>query len=261
MRIALVVEYDGSGYYGWQIQPNLKTVQGTLEAALSQVANTDIRVIYSGRTDTGVHATYQVVHFDAPDERNIRAWIHGCNALLPKDMCVRFGHEVEEDFNARYSATSRKYRYVIYNAPIRPAILQSKVTWQYRQLDAERMQDASACLLGEHDFSSFRAVQCNAKSPIRKIESLSVTRKDNMVFLDIKANAFLHHMVRNIAGVLMKVGHGAKPVAWVQEVLDAKDRQLGAETAPPYGLYLTGVTYPEKYNMPRLKPSPWFLGG
>ncbi|MCH9757445.1 MAG: tRNA pseudouridine(38-40) synthase TruA [Gammaproteobacteria bacterium] len=260
MRIALIVEYDGSQYHGWQSQPGLRTVQGVLEQALTQVANHEVRVVYSGRTDTGVHATHQVVHFDVDGTRNIRAWVHGANALLPKDVCVKWGQEIADDFHARYSAVARRYRYVIYNAAIRQSLLQGNVTWQSRRLDHNLMQEAAQCLLGKHDFTSFRAVQCGAETPVREIQKIEVFRRGDLVILDIKANAFLHHMVRNIAGVLMAVGQGRQEVAWVDEVLRAKDRKRGAETAPPYGLYLVDVTYPGKFKLASLMVGPWFLG-
>ncbi|MDF1677287.1 MAG: tRNA pseudouridine(38-40) synthase TruA [Legionellaceae bacterium] len=260
MRIALIIEYDGSQFHGWQSQPGLRTVQGVLEQALSQVANQDTRVVYSGRTDTGVHATHQVVHFDTSTARNVRAWVHGTNALLPKDVCVKWGQEIADDFHARYSALSRRYRYVIYNAAIRQSLLQGNVTWQSRRLDSNLMHEASQILLGEHDFTSFRAVHCNAKTPVREVQAIQVFRRGDLVILDITANAFLHHMVRNIAGVLMAVGQSRHEVNWVEDVLQAKDRRLGAETAPPYGLYLVNVSYPEKFKLASLMVGPWFLG-
>lgn len=260
MRIALVIEYDGSQYHGWQSQPGLRTVQSTLEAALNQVADHEMKLVYSGRTDTGVHATHQVVHFEPEKERNIRAWVHGTNALLPKDVCVKWGQEISSEFHARYSALSRRYRYVIYNAAIRPALLQRNVTWQYRRLNHMHMQEAAQTLLGKHDFTSFRAMDCNAKTPVRDVQAIEVFRRGDMVVIDITANAFLHHMVRNIAGVLMAVGTGREAVPWVQEVLDAKDRRRGAETAPPYGLYLVHVAYPENFELASLNVGPWFLG-
>jgi len=249
MRIALIVEYDGCQYHGWQAQRGLHTVQGTLEHALSSVADQEIAVVCAGRTDTGVHATNQVVHFDSLKERTIRAWIYGANACLTKDVCVRWGKEMPEDFHARYSATSRSYRYVIYNTPIRPALHRCNVTWQYRQLDHRLMQESAQLLLGEHDFTSFRSVECQSKTPMRQIMKLGVSRRGDLVIIDITANAFLHHMVRNIAGVLMAVGSGKKPVNWVTDVLLARDRKLGAETAPPYGLYLVGVAYPPEFGI------------
>jgi len=259
MRIALMVEYDGSQYHGWQSQTGLRTVQGVLETALSQVAAQEVSVVCAGRTDTGVHATNQIIHFDCENERNVRAWIHGANSFLPKDVCVKWGREMPEHFHARYSALSRRYRYVIYNVAIRPALLRSNVTWQYRQLDHRLMQDATQFLLGEQDFTSFRSVECQSKTPMRNIHDLKVTRKGDVIVIDITANAFLHHMVRNIAGVLIAVGSGRKPVAWVHEVLLAKDRKLGAETAPPYGLYLVSVAYPEEFGMLPSIPGPLFL--
>ncbi|MDX2345456.1 MAG: tRNA pseudouridine(38-40) synthase TruA [Legionella sp.] len=260
MRIALIIEYDGSQYHGWQSQPGLRTVQGVLEQALTQVANQDIKIVYSGRTDTGVHATHQVVHFEPTNTRTVRAWVHGTNALLPKDVCVKWGQEIADDFHARYSAVSRRYRYVIYNAAIRQSLLQGNVTWQARRLDHGLMHEAAQSLLGEHDFTSFRAVHCNAKTPVRTVQDIQVSRRGDLVILDITANAFLHHMVRNIAGVLMVIGQGREEVSWVQDILDAKDRKRGAETAPPYGLYLVDVTYPKAFKLASLIVGPWFLG-
>ena len=261
MRIALMVEYDGSQYHGWQAQAGLHTVQQKLEYALSQVANCDVDVICAGRTDTGVHATHQIVHFDCESERTIRAWMHGANSFLPKDICVKWGREMSEDFHARYSALSRRYRYVIYNAPIRPALLRSNVTWQYRPLDHNAMHEASQYLLGEQDFTSFRSLECQSKTPMRNVHCLSVIRNSDLVVIDITANAFLHHMVRNIAGVLIAVGSGRRTVDWVRDVLLAKDRKLGAETAPPYGLYLSSVIYPKAFHVPDVMSGPMFLLG
>ena len=261
MRIALMVEYDGSQYHGWQAQTGLRTVQQVLEQALSNVADHEVSVVCAGRTDTGVHATNQIIHFNCEKERTIRAWIHGANSFLPKDVCVKWGKEMPENFHARYSALSRKYRYVIYNSPVRPALLRSNVTWQYRQLDHRLMNESAQHLLGEQDFTSFRSVECQSKTPMRNVISLQVTRKGDVILIDISANAFLHHMVRNIAGVLIAVGSGRKPVAWVKEVLTAKDRKLGAETAPPYGLYLVEVIYPQEFGVTKgTSSSLFFLG-
>ncbi len=259
MRIALTVEYDGSQFHGWQAQTGLRTVQGVLENALSCVADHEISVVCAGRTDTGVHATNQVVHFDCEKERTARAWIHGANSFLPKDVCVKWGKEIPEHFHARYSATARRYRYIIYNHSIRPSLFRSNMTWQYRQLDHRLMQEASQHLLGEHDFTSFRSVECQSKTPMRNVSAIHVVRKEDLLIIDITANAFLHHMVRNIVGVLMAIGSGRKPVAWSQEVLLAKDRKLGAETAPPYGLYLVSVTYPVEFNINYGVLGPMFL--
>lgn len=259
MRIALVVEYDGSQYHGWQAQNGLHTIQQTLEHALSKVADSPVAVVCAGRTDTGVHATNQVVHFDCEKVRSIRAWIHGANSYLPKDICVKWGKQVPEEFHARYSALSRRYRYVIFNCPIRPALQRSGVTWQYRQLDHTLMHEAAQSLLGENDFTSFRSVECQSKTPMRNVHSVEVRRQGDLIVIDITANAFLHHMVRNIAGVLIAVGAGKHPVPWVDEVLKAKDRRLGAETAPPYGLYLVQVAYPAEFSILQTNPGPLFL--
>lgn len=259
MRIALTVEYDGSECHGWQAQTGLRTVQGLLETALSRVADHPVVVSCAGRTDTGVHATHQVVHFDSDAERSSRSWVYGVNAYLPKDVCVRSGKEVPADFHARYSALARRYRYLIYNTPIRPALQGKHVTWQYRPLDHRLMQQAAQFLIGEHDFTSFRSVECQSKTPMRNVQQIHVTRRADLVIIDITANAFLHHMVRNIAGVLMAVGSGRKTVPWVEEVLHAKDRRLGAETAPPYGLYLVAVTYPQEFGMVAELEHPLFF--
>ena len=249
MRIALMVEYDGSYFHGWQAQHGLRTVQGVLETALTKLADHPITVVCAGRTDTGVHATNQVVHFDTSAVRSLRAWTHGVNSYLPKDVCVRVCKEMPDDFHARYSAVARGYRYFIYNTPVRPALQHNNATWQYRQLDHRLMHAAGQMLIGEHDFTSFRSVECQSKTPMREIKQLVVTRTADLVVVDITANAFLHHMVRNVVGVLMAIGTGRQPVSWVNEVLAAKDRRLGAETAPAYGLYLVSVTYPPEFGI------------
>lgn len=255
MRIALGIEYDGSEFCGWQLQKDaVRTVQGAVEQALGKVANHEVRVTCAGRTDTGVHATEQVIHFDTEAMRDERAWIYGANANLPKDVVVLWAKPVAEDFHARFSAVRRAYRYVIFTREVRPTFLAYRVTWHYRPLDIERMQAAGNLLLGEHDFSSYRAVACQAKSPVRTLHKLEVSRQGPFIFIDVEANAFLHHMVRNIAGVLMAIGEGERPVEWSREVLEARDRTLGGVTAPPYGLYLTKVGYPEKFAIPQLSP-------
>lgn len=259
MRIALVLEYDGSHYHGWQAQTGLHTIQDSVETALSKVADSTISVVCAGRTDTGVHATNQVIHFDCEKERTIRAWIHGANSFLPKDICIKWGKEMPDTFHARYSANSRRYRYVIYNGSIRPALLRSNITWQYKQLDHRLMHQAAQFLLGENDFTSFRSVECQSNTPMRNVHQLQVTRNGDLIVIDITANAFLHHMVRNIAGVLIAVGSGKHPVSWVHDVLNAKDRRLGAETAPSYGLYLVHVAYPQEFNVLQNNHGPLFL--
>ncbi len=261
MRIALNVEYDGSQYHGWQSQTGLYTIQSVLERAISSVANETISVVCAGRTDTGVHAINQIVHFETDKERTPRAWTHGANANLPKDVCVRWAHVVDENFHARYSAVARQYRYIICNTPIRPAVLRSNLTWHYRTLDHQSMHEAAQCLIGENDFTSFRSVECQSNTPMRCINHINVSRMGDYVFIDIEANAFLHHMVRNIAGVLMAVGSGKKDMFWVAEVLEAKDRRQGAETAPSYGLYLAKVIYPDEFDFPEMTNGNLLLMG
>lgn len=259
MRIALGVEYDGSQFYGWQAQTGLRTVQHVIEKAISSVADSHVSVVCAGRTDTGVHATNQIIHFDSEKERTIRSWIQGANSFLPKDVCVRWGREMPDHFHARYSALSRQYRYIIYNSAIRPALFRVNVTWQYRQLNHRHMHEASQYLLGEKDFTSFRSIECQSNTPMRNIHHIQVKRQGDLVIIDVTANAFLHHMVRNIAGVLIAVGSGKKPTEWVDEVLQAKDRRLGAETAPPYGLYLLNVSYPKEFGSIQATSGPLFL--
>jgi tRNA pseudouridine38-40 synthase len=256
MRIALGIEYDGSGFAGWQLQEGeVRTVQGSVEHALSQVADQPVRVVCAGRTDAGVHATMQVVHFDTDADRSMRSWVYGANANLPKGVSVQWVRFVAADFHARFSALRRRYRYVILNREVRPTFLAWRVAWEYRPLNEAQMREAAQSLLGEHDFSAYRAVACQAKSPVRILYELNVTRDRDLVILDLEANAFLHHMVRNIAGVLMDIGAGKRQAAWAREVLRARDRRLGGITAPPHGLYLTGVLYPERFGIPLLSSS------
>ncbi len=254
MRIALGIEYQGRKFSGWQIQLGVRTVQECVERAISKVANHPLRVICAGRTDTGVHAIGQVVHFDTHAERSIHSWQSGANANLPSDVSVRWAHQVDDNFHARFSAVRRQYRYLIYNHRVRPAIAAHQVNWDYRPLNEQAMSDASASLLGEHDFSSYRAYACQAKSAIRTIYRLDVTRMGDYVMIDVEANAFLHHMVRNIAGVLMAIGAGEHSPVWAAEVLEKKDRQLGGVTAPPQGLYFVRVVYPDTHGLPCSTP-------
>ncbi len=247
MRIALGIEYDGHDFFGWQAQQNLLTVQGCLESALSKIADEKIKVICAGRTDAGVHATGQVVHFDTTATRNLRAWTHGTNSHLPSSIAVTWVKEVDEQFHARFSAVARCYRYIIYNHSLRPALAAKRVTWYHPTLDVEKMEKAGQFLLGEQDFSSFRSAECESKTPMRNVHFIKVARENDFVIIDIKANAFLHHMVRNITGVLLQIGSGSKPVEWAKAVLLAKDRRQAAETAPATGLYLCQVSYPEPY--------------
>ncbi|MDH5328230.1 MAG: tRNA pseudouridine(38-40) synthase TruA [Gammaproteobacteria bacterium] len=254
MRIALGIEYDGSAYNGWQLQDgdNVTTVQACVEQAVTTVANHPVRVICAGRTDTGVHALSQVVHFETESERSQRSWVFGCNANLPKNIVVTWARMVSEDFHARFSAKSRRYLYVILNRPVRPTFLAKRVTWEYRPLDEQRMADAAQALVGEHDFNAYRATACQAKSPVRHVYSIEVRRNGEWVTIEIRANAFLHHMVRNIAGVLMTIGAGEQAVAWAEQVLQSRDRSLGGVTSPPCGLYLVDVEYDDSYGLPRV---------
>lgn len=251
MRIALGVEYDGTRFYGWQIQPGTRTVQECIEQALSKVANHPVRVITAGRTDTGVHALGQVIHFDTEAVRENHSWVFGANANLPDDCGLTWARPVVDDFSARFSATARHYRYVIFNRAVRPGAFGTKVSWCYRPLTVEWMQAAAHHLVGEHDFSSYRALSCQAKQPVRTVHRLEVVRQGERVVIDIVANAFLQHMVRNIAGVLMTIGAGERPPEWAREVLDARDRTLGGVTATPHGLTLMAVDYPARFDLPR----------
>lgn len=250
MRIALGIEYNGTDFYGWQAQREVVSVQGTLQDALAKVANEDIFLHCAGRTDAGVHATGQVVHFDTHAKRHIDAWIWGTNTHLPPTIVVRWARAVDYSFHARFKAISRRYRYYIYNHPIRPAVLSKRVTWHYYPLAIEPMREASKYLIGEQDFSSFRSSQCNSRTPMRNIIEFQITRQGDYVLIEVEANAFLHHMVRNIVGSLVKVGSGLRDPSWLKEVLEAKSRRAAAETAPADGLYLTQVRYPEPYIFP-----------
>lgn len=250
MRLALGVEYDGSAFRGWQSQAAGPTVQDTLEAALSSIAAHPVRVQASGRTDTGVHATAQVVHFDTSAHRPDTAWVRGCNALLPPSVAVRWAAPVASDFNARFSAHSRSYRYCLYNHPVRPALAATLAGWFHRPLDEFRMQAAGADLVGTHDFSSFRSSECQAHSPVRTLSALSLARRGDWLLLDLTANAFLHHMVRNIVGALVEVGCGRRDPPWVSELLAGRDRRLGAPTFSASGLYLVGVGYDAEWRLP-----------
>jgi len=249
MRIACAVEYDGAGFSGWQRQDHARSVQAAVEKALSFVADHPLQVVCAGRTDAGVHATWQIIHFDTDAVRSERSWLLGANANLPDGVRIVRVQPVDDDFHARFSAEARSYRYVILNQEVPRALLRQRVTWERRPLDIARMQQGARYLRGEHDFSSFRAMACQAKSPVRTVHRLELARSGKLVYLDVQANAFLHHMVRNIAGVLMTVGCGERPVDWVDEVLGHRDRTRGGITAPPGGLYLVGVSYPTRYGI------------
>jgi tRNA pseudouridine38-40 synthase len=259
MRIALGIEYDGSGFFGWQRQREVISVQQELETALSKVANQPVELFCAGRTDAGVHATGQVVHFDTTAVRDNKAWVMGTNTQLPNAIAVRWATVVADDFHARFSATARRYKYIIYNHKYRPAILRSGLSHYHQSLDIARMQLGADMLLGEHDFSSFRAIQCQSHSPFRNVHHLQIERRGDFVVLDIKANAFLHHMVRNITGSLLEVGMHNRPAEWIGELLAAKNRNLAAATAKPGGLYLVDVDYPALYALPKSAVGPLFL--
>lgn len=248
-RIVLGIEYDGSAFFGWQHQIGRRTVQDALEIALSKVADEPVAVICAGRTDSGVHAFEQVVHFDTHTERELHAWLMGGNANLPEDVRITWAKPAVGDFHARYSAIARFYRYIILNRPMKSALLRRQVTWCYYSLDEKKMHQAAQHLIGDHDFSSFRARGCQSKSPQRMMHFIDIYREQDKVIMDISANAFLHHMVRNIAGVMMEIGMDKKPVDWALDLLAIKDRVQGGVTAPPYGLYLGGVCYPERYGI------------
>lgn len=251
MRIALGLEYDGAAFAGWQSQPAGNTVQDALEAALAQIAGLPLRVVCAGRTDAGVHAMAQVVHFDTTVERPLGAWVRGVNSHLPPQVAVRWAMPVGGDFHARFSARSRAYRYVLLNRPERPGLLAGKVGWCHRPLDVGSMQAAAACLVGEHDFSSFRAAECQAKSPVKTMRSFNVGRQGDLILFDCCASAFLHHMVRNLVGALVQVGMGRQSPGWLAELLAARDRRLGAPTFAADGLYLAGVEYDPAWGLPQ----------
>jgi tRNA pseudouridine38-40 synthase len=251
MRIALGIEYDGTSFFGWQKQQGLRTVQGCLEEALSNIADEPIAIYCAGRTDAGVHATGQVAHFDTHAIRDQRAWIMGTHAHLPADISIHWAQATDDAFHARFSAVSRCYKYIIYNSRIRPGLLSKKVTWYFKPLDIEPMKAAATYLLGELDFSSFRSAECGSKTAMRNIQKINIIRHNDYIIITIQANAFLHHMVRNMIGVLKKIGAGFEQPGWAKEVLEAKDRRAAAETAPPDGLYLEKVEYLQEYQFPR----------
>lgn len=237
----------------------MPTVQHALEHALARVAAHPVRTICAGRTDTGVHATAQIAHFDTSVERSPHQWLRGANTYLPKDIRLRWVQPVSHEFHARFSAVARRYRYFILNRPVKPAIFSGQQTHVHTPLDVNLMRAEADYLVGEHDFTSYRAVACQAKSPVRHIEYLRVVRSNNLIMLDIKANAFLQHMVRNIAGVLIAVGSGKETPGWAQMVLEARDRCVGGVTATPDGLYLVQVDYPSEFGLPELPPGPEFF--
>lgn len=253
--VALGIEYDGTAFNGWQTQPDVPTVQDTLEEAIERFLTVPVPTICAGRTDTGVHATHQVVSFQTDKVRSPESWVRAMNTFLPKSVAVRWMRPVPDDFHARFTARSRTYEYWILNDPVRSPVMHGRTGWYFRPLDVERMRAGAVHLLGEHDFTSFRAAECQAASPVRTVEKLEIVRMGRLVGVRIRANAFLQHMVRNIVGTLIYVGSGREEPGWVKEVLDAKSRAVAAPTFSPSGLYLTGVGYqgndiPEKGESP-----------
>lgn len=258
-RIALGLRYDGTDYHGWQIQESLSTVQGAVEKALSAVANHPVHVTCAGRTDAGVHATAQTIHFDTGAHRSDYSWVFGANSNLAHSISVLWAKPVSADFHARYSATARRYRYILYNHEIRPGIVRKAVGWYYRPLDERLMVAGAKHLLGEHDFSSFRGSDCQAKTAVRTLHQIEIFRVRRMVVIEVQANAFLLHMVRNIVGVLLAIGAGQRSPEWARQVLEARDRTQGGMTISPTGLYLVEVNYPAEFQLPRTPLGPFFL--
>ena len=256
MRIALGLSYGGGPYEGWQSQLSGKTVQDKLELALGKFAAQPIRTLCAGRTDAGVHALMQVVHFDAPVERGTASWVRGTNAFLPSDIAVQWARQVPAEFHSRGSAIARRYAYVVLESPVRPSVEAGRVGWVYRPLNGEAMQQAIAHLLGEHDFSSFRAAQCQARSPVKTLSRVDISRRagpgSGSAYwrFEFEANAFLHHMIRNIMGCLLAIGQGSHPPGWLAEVVAARRRDAAAPTFSPDGLYFLGPVYDERHGLP-----------
>jgi tRNA pseudouridine38-40 synthase len=253
MRIALGLEYDGAAFCGWQTQPGGCGVQDHLQAALAQVAGHSLEVTAAGRTDAGVHATAQVAHFDTSAEREDTAWVRGTNTALPPAVRVLWSHRMPDDFHARYGARARTYRYLLLNEPVAPAVMRQRVGWYHRTLELEAMREGAKALEGEQDFSAFRDAQCQAKSPLRNLARATIERRGNLFVFTFRANAFLHHMVRNMVGCLVYVGAGKHTPAWIAELIAARDRRLAAPTFMPDGLYLAGVEYDPAFELPAFR--------
>ena len=249
-KYALGIEYSGTGFSGWQRQKHSKTIQEQVENALGYVANHPVKLVCAGRTDTGVHAVEQVVHFETNAIRDDRAWVLGANCRLDKGIRLKWVVPVGDDFHARFSATARSYRYIILNTKVTSALFFDKVSWEQHPLDHDKMSQASQILIGEHDFSAFRAAGCQSNTACRNVHNISVNRLGDVIFIDIKANAFLYHMVRNIAGSLIQVGKQQKSDQWFTQVFEGKDRSKAAKTAPAEGLYFVRVHYPEQFKLP-----------
>jgi len=256
VRIALGIEYDGSAYSGWQRQAHARSVQGALQDAVGAVADHPVELTAAGRTDAGVHALMQVAHFDSDAQRPPHAWALGATAAGADDLTVLWARPVPDRFHARYSALSRTYLYRVLNRPLRPALERHRVCWVRRPLDAGAMHRAAQLLLGERDFSSFRAAECQSSTPMRRLLEAEVSRHGEMVEFKVRANAFVHHMVRNLVGSLLQVGTGVRPETWMAELLEARDRTQAGPTAPPQGLYLAAVEYPAEFDLPS-QPQAW----
>ncbi|MEC5216323.1 tRNA pseudouridine38-40 synthase [Actimicrobium sp. GrIS 1.19] len=254
-RLVLGIQYDGTPWHGWQTQLSGHTVQDRLEFALRKFTQADIKTTCAGRTDTGVHAIEQVVHFDAPVERTASSWVRGLNTHLPPSISVRWAAIAkdcpEQEFHARFSARSRTYHYLLYNHPIRSPLREGKAGWVFRPLDAERMRAAAQCLIGTHDFSAFRSADCQAKSPIKIMHGIDLVRRGDLIVIKLHASAFLQHMVRNIVGSLIYVGTGRQEVGWLGELMAQKNRHLAAPTFSPHGLYLANIDYDPKWELPQ----------
>lgn len=246
-RIALGIAYDGRPWQGWQTQPHGHTVQDTLENALRCFVGAKTATVCAGRTDTGVHGLNQVVHLEANVNRSLESWVRGTNAILPDSISVQWAQEVPPDFHARFSAIARTYSYIILNTRVRHPLWQGRAGWVFQPLNVDAMRLAALALLGEHDFSSFRSSQCQAKTPVRNMQALTITQIGPRIIVRLKANAFLHHMVRNILGALIQVGQGREPIGYVEKLLAIRDRTQGAPTFSPDGLYLTEITYPDQH--------------
>ncbi len=252
MRIALGITYNGSAYEGWQSQLSGNTIQDKLEGALGKFTASPLRVNCAGRTDAGVHGLMQVVHFDTLLQRDISSWVRGTNAFLPRDIAVQWAQVVPAEFHARGSAIARRYAYVVLESAVRPSVETGRVGWVYRPLDGTSMRQAAAYLIGEHDFSSFRAAQCQAKSPVKTIQKIEITQRPGSSYwrFEFEANAFLHHMIRNIMGCLMAIGQGNRPPEWLIDVLAARSRKAAAPTFSPDGLYFLGPVYAKHHGLP-----------
>jgi len=250
MRIAIGLEYAGSGFTGWQSQPDGRGVQDALELALAAIADEPVRAIAAGRTDSGVHATMQIVHFDVGATRPDTAWVRGVNAHLPGAVAVLWARAIAADFHARNTAQARSYTYLLANRPVRPALLAGRVGWYHQPLDVDAMTRAARALVGTHDFSAFRAADCQAKSPTKTMTEVTIAADDGLLRFDFRADAFLQHMIRNIVGSLVSVGAGEQRPAWIAELLAARDRTRAAPTFAPDGLYFTGADYDERWKLP-----------